>query len=248
MQQRHPTKDGEYGPRGVPQQLDYFPTPPWATRAGCLFLDNEMGERVHEQTVWEPCCGEGFMSRPLAERFGKCIASDVHRYDDSHILYDFTLGDDPSFGEVDWCYFNPPFNAAADFVRLGLKRSRRGVVAFVRSSFTEGEERLREIFAPMPPAYVVTYTERVVLLRDRLIQANRLDPFAVNKDGELEPKRASSATSYALIVWRHGDTDTRHRWIPPSRQFLERDGDYPAYEEQWAKVHAAQAGERKLLI
>lgn len=242
MQQRHPTHEGNYGPRGFPVQLDYFPTPPWAARAACAWLEAELGEAVHRQSVWEPACGEGHLAVGLRDCFAKVIASDVHDYGGT-LQMDFLQQGPLPFDEPDWLFTNPPFRLAAEFVATALRRSRRGVVMFVRSAFTEGEERLREIFRPHPPSYVVTYVERVVLLRDRLIQANALDPWNL-KDGK--PQRASSATSYALIVWRHGETDTRHRWIEPCRQIMEREGDYPAYAERWAEISQLPEGGRLL--
>jgi len=116
------------------------------------------------------------------------------------------------------------------------------VVMFVRSSFTEGDERHRAIFTgDLTPSYVVTYVERVVLLRDRLIRSGADDPFNLDKDGK--PIKASSATSYALVIWLPGQHDTRHRWIPKCRLRMERPGDYPKYPDQWAAIAHAQTGD-----
>lgn len=245
MQRREPTSDELLGPRGFRTSLDYFPTPPWATRAACEFLQTELGEDTAVQSVWEPACGEGFMSRPLAEYFDEIVASDVQPYG-GHQLFDFTLPGRPAWAQAGWqphwIYTNPPFQLAADFVRLGIARAKYGVVMFVRGAFTEGDERYGEMFSPdIRPAYVVTYCERVVLLRDRLIRAGAPDPFNL-VDGK--PKKASTATSYSLIIWMPGQHDTRHRWIPKCRTRLEREGDYPAYADQWAKI----APERGLLL
>lgn len=237
MQRRAPTSDERLGPRGIPTSLDYFPTPPWATRAACEFLSAELGEDLSFQTCWEPACGEGYMSRPLGEYFGDIVASDVQRYGDYHELFDFTLGGEP-LCRPEWIFTNPPFQLAAEFVRLSIERASRGVVMFVRGAFTEGDGRYHELFTPeVRPAYVVTYCERVVLLRDRLIRDQALDPFNLDDDGK--PRKASSATSYAIIIWLPGQHDTRHRWIPKCRLRLERDGDYPDYAEQWAKIRPA---------
>lgn len=238
MQRREATSDDRLGPRGFRTSLDYFPTPPWATRAACEFLIEQLGECLQMQTAWEPACGEGFMTRPLAEYFGHVVASDVQQYSD-HRLFDFTLPGMPAWApplwRPEWIFTNPPFQLAAEFVRLARQRARRGVVMFVRGAFTEGDERYRSLFRPeIAPAYVVTYVERVVLLRDRLIRDQALDPF--NLDDEGRPRKASSATSYAIIIWLPGQHDTRHRWIPKCRRRLERDGDYPVYAEQWAKI------------
>lgn len=240
MQRRESTSDDRFGPRGFRTSLDYFPTPPWATRAACEFLHRELGEDLRGQTCWEPACGEGFMVRPLREIFGNVVASDVQSYDGEHQVFDFTLGGEP-LCRPEWIFTNPPFKAAADFVRLGVDRATRGVVMFVRGAFTEGGERYRQMFAPnVRPAYVVTYCERVVLLRDRLIRDQQPDPFNLDDDGH--PRKASSATSYAILIWLPGQHDTRHRWIPKCRLRMERDGDYPAYAEQWAKIAPADTG------
>jgi hypothetical protein len=181
-----------------------------------------------------------FMARPLGEYFDRVIASDVHRYSDEHLLIDFLQRDTP-IAEVDWIFTNPPFVCADLFVHLARQRARRGVVMFVRGAFTEGDKRYDAMFRPeIRPSYVVTYCERVVLLRGRLIRSNYPDPFNVDED-TLEPKRASSATAYSLVIWLPGQHDTRHRWIPACRARLERDDDYPAYEEQWALLRELQA-------
>lgn len=230
MQQRKP----------APDELDYFPTQPWAVRAACEFLRDELGEPLRQRTCWEPACGEMHMARPLAEYFGKVFASDVHRYSDDHELFDF-LSEPPPAIMADWIFTNPPFVVADQFVERAVARARRGVVMFVRGAFTEGGERFETMFRPeIRPSFVVTYCERVVLLRGRLIRANAPDPFNVDPD-TLEPRRASSATAYSLVIWLPGQHDTRHRWIPKSRDRLERDEDYPAYEDQWASLRELQA-------
>lgn len=70
MQRREPVRDTDHGPRGFPKPLDYFPTPPWAERAACAFLREELGEGIERQVAWEPACGEGHMVRGLADCFG----------------------------------------------------------------------------------------------------------------------------------------------------------------------------------
>ena len=43
------------------------------------------------------------------------------------------------------------------------------------------------------------------------------------------------------MIWLPDQHDTRHRWVPKCRLQLERDGDYPAYADQWAALRALQA-------
>lgn len=234
-----------------PDSLDYFPTPPWASRAACEFLAAELGEDLSWQTVWEPACGEGFMSRPLGDYFERVIATDVHRYTPDHGICDF-LQEGPAFAHADWIFTNPPFKAARRFIEMARQRAKRGVIMFVRGSFTESDERYHALFRPeIRPSYVVTYCERVVLLKGRVIRDGAPDPF--NLDENMQPRKASTATSYSLVIWLPGQHDTRHRWIPKCRKRMERDGDYPEYAEQWAEVarlqaeHAREHGQEALL-
>ncbi|KAA5603004.1 class I SAM-dependent methyltransferase [Roseospira marina] len=190
--------------------LDYFPTPPWATRALCELL----GARPNG-TVWEPACGAGHMARPLAEYWGRVVATDVAA---DQIGYgqrlDFLLEPRPAdvpAGKLDAIITNPPFRLAAAFVRHALPQA--AVVAMlVRTAFLEGGERWRDLFDPYPPTTIAQFAERVPMHKGRCLRA------------------ASTATAYCWIVWRHdphriGGTD--FRWIPPgTRKRLERPGDY----------------------
>ena len=56
-----------------PDSLDYFPTPPWATRALCEHLDH--WGKIGPESAWDPACGEGHITRPLAEYFARVEAS-----------------------------------------------------------------------------------------------------------------------------------------------------------------------------
>jgi hypothetical protein len=230
-----------------PDSLDYFPTPPWATRALCKFLKTELGEDLTRQHAWEPACGEGHMARPLAEYFQSTTESDCHPYrdDGTMIVLDFLL--EPISVPIDWIVTNPPFQLGEQFIHRARRLARRGVAMFVRSAFTESGGRYRRLFAPdkAPPAFVLQFVERVVLLKGRLIQSGAPDPFSLDEDGH--PRRASSATSYCWLVWICDDRwteedarDTRHVWLGTPRAELERPGDYPAYTEQWAALALKQ--------
>lgn len=218
--------------------LDYFPTPPWATRALCRHLLVDLGPAP--PSCWEPACGEFHMVRPLAEYFSSVRASDVQAYapmadlgrNEQRVqgphLCDFLLTgrtEEP----VDWIITNPPFNLAVEFIETAAKVARRGVAMLVRTAFLESEARVTGLFARMPPSEVLVFAERVVMLKGRLVRSGAIDPFAV-KAGT----KASSATSYAWLIWRSADfgggADTRLRWIPPCRRELESEGDYPNYE------------------
>src|SRR6478735_3120704 len=62
--------------REPPTALDFFPTPPWATRALFRHVLPALGVEVIVG-AWEPACGEGHMAAVIAEFAGSSvIASD----------------------------------------------------------------------------------------------------------------------------------------------------------------------------
>ncbi len=219
--------------RVAPDSLDYFPTPPFATRALCEFLQaGPPSLTLGDLTVWEPACGELHMARPLGEYFGMVRASDVHSYG-AHEVMDFLFfgAQEPA---TDWIITNPPFLLAEAFIETALTVAKGGVAMLLRSAFLEGQDRHATLFEDCPPNYVLQFTERVVMLKDRLIRAGATDPFA-DRPGT----KASSATSYCWFVWIGGGRgwrDTRLRWIAPCRHRLERPRDYPDYAPPVATV------------
>lgn len=224
----------------APDSLDYFPTPPWATRALVEHL-NTWGD-VSRDSVWEPACGEGHMARPLAESFAQVVASDIHDYGHGAV-YDFLgagslLEEAPPISDPDWIITNPPFNRAAEFALRAAEVAREGFALLVRTSFLEGGTRYEELFSQHPPEWILQFSERVIMTKGRL-----LDPGKLYWDEQAQrSKRPSSATSYCWIVWvQPTDSGVRMRpwhpshfpafcWIPPCRRRLERPGDYDAPE------------------
>jgi hypothetical protein len=191
--------------------LDYFPTPPWATRAlakHCVDLSNKR--------VWEPACGDGHMSRVLAES-AWVYASDVHDYGWGHEVHDFLMPFLPhDMGAVDWVITNPPFRLAEQFIQRGLEVARCGVAVLVRLAFVESIQRYESLFRDREPAIIAQFVERVPMVKGK-----------VDED-------ASSATAYCWMIWNRLPSPTRMQWIPPCRSKLEKPGDYAAFlhEEQ----------------
>lgn len=190
--------------------LDDFPTPPWATRALCeCIVQNVGGHDIERLACREPAANRGHMVRPLREFFGSVEASDVHDYGAGFPQQDYLFGAVPPL--VDWTITNPPFRLAEQFIKRALASSLVGVAVIVRAAFLEGQGRYDRLFSANPPSYVFQFTERVVMHR-----------------GRLAPE-GSTATAYAWLVWLvRGNQDTRLRWIAPCRKRLERPGDYPA--------------------
>lgn len=220
--------------RVAPDSLDYFPTPPFATRALCEFLSKgPPSEPLDDLTVWEPACGEMHMARPLAEYFGKVRASDVHAYGENELIdFPFEGGMEPL---TDWVITNPPFKLAEAFIQTGLRVAGRGVAMLLRGAFLEGQDRYATLFGKTPPDYVLQFVERVAMLEGRLVRIGDLDPFA-----EKPGTKVSTATSYCWFIWLGSGFEwrnTRLRWIAPCRKRLERAGDYPEYAVPSAEAH-----------
>ncbi len=222
-----------------PDSLDYFPTQPWAVRAICEWIRDQLEIDLSGQSVIDPACGEMHILPALAESFQTVHAADVHDYNDSPFrpaLKRHAVADYLTTGRFDmdhdWIFTNPPFRLAHEFIETAIATARTGVVMIVRSSFMEGVRRHRDMWSQWPPDYLLQFSERVVMLKGRLIRTNAPDPF--NLDPQGQPRKASSATSYAALIWltngrRFYVRDTRWRSIGPCRVRLERDADFPDY-------------------
>ena len=185
--------------------LDDFPTPPWATRALCEFLAAE-GFDLVEMSCREPAANRGHMVAPLKEYFGGVDASDAHDYGAGFPVRDYLF---PGPLEVvDFTITNPPFRLAEQFIERAAATSSIGFAVIVRAAFLEGQGRYERLFSKNRPAFVLQFTERVVMHK-----------------GRLAPE-GSTATAYAWLVWLDGEEPTQLRWIAPCRKKLERASDY----------------------
>lgn len=187
------------GSRAEPDDsLDYFPTPPWATRA---LMERVFGVDVRHLTACEPACGEGHIAEVLQEYFGLVIATDIHDYGYGTVA-DFL--DEETHVHADWIITNPPFGDKAEaFVLRAIERARCGVAMFLRLQWLETVGRYERIFKPYPPAVIAQFAERVPLCKGRW-----------NPEGD-------TATAYLWIVWDkrpRADGETRFLWIPPGQR------------------------------
>ena len=186
--------------------LDFYPTPPWATRA---LLERLPGD-LSKQTVWEPACGRGDMVRVLASRFKKVIATDIEPRGCGSQL-DFLTCE--SGVKVDWIITNPPFNQAENFALRALRFHQvRNLALLVRTVWLHGGGRYERLFAPRPPSIVYLFCERPAMLRGRL------------------ERKATTTTDYAWVVWCDDYPPAPGpvvKWIPPgTRCALDSFGDY----------------------
>jgi len=61
------------------KNLDYYPTPPYATHALCGWIRRNVYD-TSGMTVYEPAAGGGHMAEVLRQYFGAVITSDIQVY------------------------------------------------------------------------------------------------------------------------------------------------------------------------
>lgn len=183
--------------------LDFFPTPPWATRALIKHALRRLGMReadLSRQSFWEPACGEGHMAEVLQEYFGAGLATDIHDYGygERHDFLAQTGTEGGGGTPADWIITNPPFNDKTEaFVLRALDLATIGVAMFVRMQWLETIGRYERLFRDRPPTLIAFFCERVNLCK-----------------GRWEPD-GSTATAYIWLVWIKGASPRAPFWIPP---------------------------------
>ncbi|NOU05340.1 MAG: SAM-dependent DNA methyltransferase [Hyphomicrobiaceae bacterium] len=206
--------------REPPHSLDFFPTPPFGTRALCEHVLRTRFD-LRQMTCLEPAAGEGHMAEVLREYFKRVHASDVFDYGKGYAVGAFVanrlgLVDDLSRCPFapDWVITNPPFNLAEAFVERALAEANVGVAILVRTSWLETSERYHKIFSVTPPTTVAIFVERVAMVKGRW------------------DHNASTATSYAWVIWDKfkASTETAFIWIPPGcKDTLTKPSDFQKF-------------------
>jgi hypothetical protein len=220
--ERRHEREGVNGARAImagrlepDDSLDYFPTPPWATRALLEDVLPHLGIDPHDLgRVWEPACGEGHISGVLAEYGCESTATDIFDYSvdgrqppgwagklDFLVRSQYVRLDDRFGISADWIITNPPFgDKILPFVRDAILYARAGVAMFVRQQWLEGIERYEDLFANTPPTLYAQFAERVNLCK------GRWDPAG------------TTATAYCWLVWIKDMAPQPVYWIPPGRR------------------------------
>lgn len=169
------------------RELDFYPTPPEVTHALMGFLGDE-GLLNSINTVWEPACGDGAMSKIIAQYVPDVISSDIRDTG-------YGMGGKDFMGwskQTDAIITNPPFKQAADFIAKAIGEA--DVVAMVLKSQYWHASKRTELFQLHPPAYVLALNWR---------------PDFLNKE------RGGAPTMECVwTVWIRGQHDTRYRILP----------------------------------
>lgn len=232
---------------------DYYPTPPWITRAAVEFLHSR---GIGLGQVWEPACGEGHMVRVLQEYGYQVMQSDM-------FAQDYGLGPEfaidfidpaapPQEDIVDTVFTNPPFGYGTymipgkkegtfkkkrfyrpdQFMLNGLLAARAVVCLLVRTNMIGGVDRLKDVYQPFPPTYYVQFPQRLNF----------------HKGGT--EKKKSGMVDFGWMIWVNREMyptadipapgRTELAWFPENgMELYERDGDYPPEEPTVEEVAAA---------
>jgi hypothetical protein len=165
---------------------DFFPTPPWATRA-LLMSEQFSGD------IWEPACGDGAMAEVLSATGLPVTATDLYDHGYGETGVDFLTTNRNACNIIT----NPPYNSAEGFLHHALDCAGIKVALLLRLAFLEGSGRQRSIFKEKPPARVWVFSERVTFY-----------PKGAKVAG-------SGTTAYAWFVWdRFASGPTELRWLP----------------------------------
>lgn len=184
--------------------LNYFPTPPWATRALIEVVLPHLG--IHNlSTAWEPACGEGHIAEVLKEYCSAVCATDIHNYgygDGEDGVLDFLAEGVENRCHAQWLVTNPPFgDTTIPFIQQALRLAHVGVAMLVRSQWVvEGIERYNEIFRDTPPTLCAFFVERCPIHK-----------------GRFEPE-GDTMTAYCWLAWVKDMPPQPPFWIPPGQR------------------------------
>lgn len=169
------------------QNEDYY-----ATQS--IAIDKLIKKFTLPKVIYEPCCGEGHLSKRLEEL--------------GHIVYSSDLVD-RGYGQggIDFLKINkmpencnciltnPPYKIALDIIKHSLEiLPDKGLcIMFVKTTFIEGKKRYNELFSTCPPKYIFQFVERITC--------------AKNGDFEYMKANGGSAVSFCFMVFEKGNKD-----------------------------------------
>lgn len=173
------------------EATDFYSTDPDCVK-DLLELEN------FSETVLEPCCGSGNISKVLEDANFKVISTDLydHGYGQSGI-------DLFSYKDIDVDVItNPPFGIVTDFIEHMLKelKPKRKMALFLKLQFLEGQDRYKKIFSQKKLKTVYLYSKRVACFKNNEMYVKNEDgSFKLDKDGN--KIKVPSAVAYAWYIF-----------------------------------------------
>ena len=140
--------------KGDRQQDDYYATPEPTTEA-------LLGVEKFEGSVWEPCCGEGHISKVLIKHGYEVQSTDLVNRGYGQSRIDFLL----ETTKCDNIITNPPYKNALDFAEKAVQLANSKCALLLKLNFLEGIKR-KTFFAVYPPATVYVFSQRQSLMKN----------------------------------------------------------------------------------
>lgn len=163
------------------RDLEFFPTPPWATRALFEFVLKHI-KYPEIQSALDPAAGLGHMSSVLKEYVSHVEATDIYDYG-LHLNTIRNFITHPPKKKPQWIITNPPFELAELFLKTALETATSGVAFLLRLSWIEGQNRYNSIWNRNPASITAPFSERVSMCL-----------------GGWDPK-GQFATAHAWFIW-----------------------------------------------
>ena len=187
------------------EATDFYSTDPDCIND--LLAREEFGE-----TILEPCCGSGNLSKALEEKGKVVISTDLYDHGYGISGVDFFKEYTVISNDV---ITNPPYMCQTEFVEHALKALQPGhkMALFLKIQFLEGQERAEKIFSRKQLETVYIYSKRVACYKnDERYQKNEDGSYKLDKDGN--KKKIGSAACYAWFIFSADyQGDPTIRWI-----------------------------------
>lgn len=173
------------------EEVDFYSTDPDCVRD---LLEREK----FSETVLEPCCGSGNISKVLAEAGYKVISTDLydHGYGKSGV-------DLFSYKDIKCDIItNVPYMLATEATVHLLKEMHSGtkMASFLKLQFLEGQKRYIELFSQKHLKTVYIYVNRVACYKnDEKYQKDKDGNYILDKNGN--KKKIGSAVCFVWLLF-----------------------------------------------
>lgn len=132
------------------KRSDFYPTPPDATEALLRHLN-----LPRETVIWEPACGEGYMSSVFNRLGYSSVSTDLNDYGFGESGIDFLNAE---LRPCDWIITNPPFKLAEQFIRRCAYHGKPFAL-LLKSQYWHSKSRY-PLFKEITPSEILPLTWR----------------------------------------------------------------------------------------
>ena len=135
---------------------DYYATNPQTTT---IFLNEFLKNHNLGNTILEPSCGEGHMSKIIEQFCPNAIVTSTDLIDRGYGVGGVDFLTNEYTETFDTVMTNPPFSLAKEFIEKSLQISNKYVIMFCKIQLLEGMNR-KEMFENTPLKYVYVHSSR----------------------------------------------------------------------------------------